>query len=132
MSLSPKQPTFFPQVGDDICNLCGYHYPLPNEGYAKYAAELLFHTSRYCWITERFLRRLSGDWGFSLTGYHPTRLSEKQRVVLTRFLAEAPSRESALGIIDIVTNVKEGSDDVDVPQQIRHSSSAKSFKPFLA
>jgi hypothetical protein len=131
MSLSHKKPTFFPTVGDDICNLCGYHYPLPHEGYAKYAAELLFHTSRYCWITERFLRRLSGDWGFTLTGYNPTRLSEEQRVVLTRLLAEEPSRESALGIIDIVTRVLEGSGDVDVPQKIRQSSSAKEFKPFM-
>jgi hypothetical protein len=131
MSLSLKKPTFFPTVNDDVCNLCGYHYPLPHEGYAKYAAELLFHTSRYCWITERFFRKLSGDWGFSLTGYTPSLLSEEQRVVLTRLLAEAPSRESARSIIDIVTRVQLGSGEVDVPRKIRRSSSAKKFKPFM-
>ena len=131
MSLSQKKPVFFPIVSDDICNLCGYHYPLPHEDYAKYASELLFHTSRYCWITERFFRKLSGDWGFSLTGYTATRLSEEQRVVLTRLLAEAPSRKTALGIIDIVTRVQQGSEEVDVPQTIRQSSNARKFKPFL-
>jgi hypothetical protein len=131
MSQSQKKPTFFPTVSDDICNLCGYHYPLPHEDYAKYAAELLFHTSRYCWITERFLRKLSGDWDFSLTGYRPTLLSEEQRVVLSRLLAEEPNRESALGIIDIVSRVKEGNGEVDVPRRIRRNSNAKRFKPFM-
>jgi hypothetical protein len=131
MSLIHKKPVFFPTVNDDICNLCGYQYPLPHEDYAKYAAELLFHTSRYSWITERFFRKLSGDWGFSLTGYTPTRLSEEQRVVLTRLLAEAPSRESALGIIDIVNRVLQGSENADAPQTIRRSCNAKKFKPFL-
>ncbi len=95
-----------PFVGEDNCNLCGYPCPLPHAGYAKYAAELLFHSSRYRWVAERFLRHLSGEYGFSLAGYRPTRLSDKQRVEMSRLLAEAPDRESALGIMNIVSQAR--------------------------
>jgi hypothetical protein len=135
MSLSCKreQPAL-PAVSKSIncCNLCGYSYPAAHEEFSKYAAELLFHTSRYYWIAERYLRKLSGMMDFSLSGYRATRLSEQQRIVMSGLLAQRPSRDSAMGIIDIVNRVKSGRHDVDDQLFQHHGTSVQRFHSALS
>ncbi len=134
MSLSCKrEQTALPAVpnSDNCCNLCGYSFPAAHEDFSKYAAELLFHTSRYYWIAERYLCKLSGMMEFSLSGYRATRLSEQQRIVMSGLLAQQPCREIAMGIIDIVNRVKSGRSDVDPLQFQRHGSSVRKFQSAL-
>lgn len=135
MSLSCKrEQTALPTIpnSDNCCNLCGYSFPPAHEDFSKYAAELLFHTSRYYWIAERYLRKLSGMMEFSLSGYRATRLSEKQRIVMSGLLAQQPSRGAAMGIIDIVNRVKSGRGDVDQHLFRRHGSSVQQFHSALS
>ncbi len=129
-----REQTALPAVqnSNNCCNLCGYSFPPAHEDFSKYAAELLFHTSRYYWIAERYLRKLSGMVDFSLSGYRATRLSEKQRIVMSGLLAQQPSRDTAMGIIDIVNRVKSGRRDVDQRLFQRHGSSVRQFHSALS
>ncbi len=128
LSCQREQPAL-PAVSTspNCCNLCGYSFPPAHEDFSKYTAELLFHTSRYYWIAERYLRKLSGMMEFSLSGYRATRLSEQQRIVMSGLLAQHPSREIAMGIIDIINRVKGGRAEVDELQFQRYGSSIRRF-----
>ena len=135
MSLSCKrEQSALPDIptSDSCCNLCGYSFPPAHEDFSKYAAELLFHTSRYYWIAERYLRKLSGMVEFSLSGYRATRLSEQQRIVMSGLLAQQPSRDTAMGIIDIVNRVKSGRDDVDDQLFQHHGTAVQRFHSVLS
>lgn len=100
-------------VMDERKNINGHFYSEHHPGWGGFAEELFHYTSRYYFATEAFLRNLSGDREFKMSGYRAPHLSETQREVMAAVLAQPPDVRGALGAISIVKSVQDHSPEVD-------------------
>jgi hypothetical protein len=94
-------------------NIEGSFYPEFHFGWGGCAEELFHYTSRYATYTEAFLRNLADQRQFSLSGYSPANLSEKQRRLLAAILFDPPNRRSARAITSIVRAVRNGDPEIE-------------------
>jgi hypothetical protein len=94
-------------------NVDGRFYPEFHFGWGGCAEELFHYLSRYAPYTEAFLRNLADQRQFSLHGYSPGKLSEKQRRLMAAILSTAPERDSARDLTCLVRAVSTGSQNVD-------------------
>lgn len=94
-------------------NVDGIYYPEFHFGWGGCAEELFHYTSRYAPYTEAFLRNLADQRQFSLSGYSPSKLSEKQRRLMAAILYGAPDRDSARAITCLVRAVGNNDTEVD-------------------
>lgn len=97
-------------------NIDGNFYPEFHFGWGGCAEELFHYTSRYATYTEAFLRNLSDQRQFTLSGYSPSKLSDTQRRLMAAILYDAPERSSARAVTSIVRAVRNG--DPGVEQQL--------------
>ena len=97
----------------DLKNVDGHFYPPYHRGWGGFAEELFHYTSRYCFTVEVFLRNLSGDDSFSMSGYSAAMLSPRQRDLLAAVLSCGPDHGSAAAVMSIVRAVLRGEGDVD-------------------
>lgn len=89
-------------------NVEGHFYPEFHCGWGGCAEELFHYTSRYAVYTEAFLRNLTGDRAFSMSGYQASHLSEQQRTLMAAILACPPDRHSGASIAELVADVRRG------------------------
>jgi hypothetical protein len=94
-------------------NVDGHFYPEFHLGWGGCAEELFHYTSRYALYTEAFLRNLADQRQFSLSGYQPSKLSEKQRRLVAAILYGPPDRDSARALTAIVRAVRNDDQGVD-------------------
>ncbi len=94
-------------------NVDGSFYPEFHIGWGGCAEELFHYTSRYALYTEAFLRNLADQRQFSLSGYAPSKLSQKQRRLMAAILSSAPGREAARALTCIIRAVRNGDPEVD-------------------
>ncbi len=97
-------------------NIEGSFYPEFHFGWGGCAEELFHYTSRYATYTEAFLRNLADQRQFSLSGYSPAKLSDKQRRLMAAILFDPPERRSARAITSIVRAVR--NDDPEADQEL--------------
>lgn len=97
-------------------NIDGQYFPVSHPGWGGFAEELFHHTSSYYAATEAFLRNLSGQRQFSMTGYQAQELSPVQRESLAAVLAERPDRSRADAAVALVETVRAGS--AGVPEDL--------------
>jgi hypothetical protein len=109
-------------------NIDGNFYPEFHFGWGGCAEELFHYTSRYATYTEAFLRNLADQRQFSLSGYSPASLSDKQRRLMAAILYAPPIRRSARAITSIVRAVRNGDPEVE-PELAKHYSSALKVIP---
>ena len=103
-------------------NIHGHLYPPFHSGWGSFAEELFHYTSRYYLATEAFLRNLSGDRAFSMTGYKADRLSVPQRDLMAVVLTTRPDADAAGAVISIVGEVLLGSHAVDSSVEARYAT----------
>ena len=89
----------------DLKNVNGHFYPPFHKGWGGFAEELFHHTSRYYVATEAFLRNLSQDRDFVMSGYKAALLSGVQRNLMAAVLSCRPDRQSAGAVVAIVSAV---------------------------
>ena len=94
-------------------NIDGNFYPEFHFGWGGCAEELFHYTSRYATYTEAFLRNLADQRQFSLSGYSPADLSEKQRRLMAAILYDPPERSSARAVTSIIRAVRNGDPEVE-------------------
>ncbi len=94
-------------------NVDGNFYPEFHAGWGSCAEELFHYLSRYATYTEALLRNLADQRQFSLAGYAPSKLSEKQRRLMAAILSGPPDRDSARALTCIVRAVRNGNPEVD-------------------
>lgn len=94
-------------------NVDGRFYPEFHFGWGSCAEELFHYTSRYAIYTEAFLRNLADQRQFSLSGYSPSKLSEKQRRLMAAILSAPPDRDSARALTCIIRAVHADNSEVD-------------------
>jgi len=97
----------------EIKNVKGHFYPPFHSGWGGFAEELFHYTSRYYLATEAFLRHLSEDHGFVMSGYRAALLSEVQRDLMAAVLATRPDHQSASAAVSVVGAVLRSEDGVD-------------------
>lgn len=81
---------------------CHFHPPF-HWGWGGFAEELFYHTSRYYFATEVFLRNLAEDKTFSMPGYKAENLSAPQRDLMAAVLSHEPDRQAGSSVISIVS-----------------------------
>lgn len=91
---------------------CRYHLPF-HRGWGGFAEELFYHTSRYYFATEAFLRNIAAVKTFSMAGYKAEYLSSAQRELMAALLSHEPTRHPAAAVISIVSAVESGTPDVN-------------------
>lgn len=96
----------------------GNDYPVAHPEYGVHMQELFFYTSRYYGYTERFLRELSGDQGFTMNGYQARNLAAEQRRAMAGILSQRPAPRSVSDLLDLVRHVAAGAETV--PEYLRH------------
>jgi hypothetical protein len=84
---------------------CHFHQPF-HWGWGGFAEELFYHTSRYYFATEVFLRNFAEDETFSMAGYKAEYLSTQQRDLLAAVLSYEPGQHTAATVISIVSAVE--------------------------
>ena len=89
----------------DIKNVDGHFYPPFHSGWGGFAEELFHYTSRYYFATEAFLRNLTEDDAFAMSGYKAAMLSALQRDLMAAVLSCAPDRDSGAAATSIVSAV---------------------------
>lgn len=89
----------------DIKNVNGHFYPLFHSGWGGFAEELFHYTSRYYFATEAFLRNLTEDDAFAMSGYKAAMLSAPQRDLMAAVLSCEPDRQSGTAAAAIVAAV---------------------------
>ena len=89
----------------DLKNVNGHFYPPFHKGWGGFAEELFHYTSRYYVATEAFLRNLSQDRDFVMSGYKAALLSMVQRDLMAAVLSCRPDRQSAGAAVTIVSAV---------------------------
>lgn len=94
-------------------NVDGSFYPEFHFGWGSCAEELFHYTSRYATYTEAFLRNLADQRQFSLLGYQPSKLSERQRRLMAAILNSPPDCDSARALTCIVRAVRNNNPDID-------------------
>lgn len=94
-------------------NVDGNFYPEFHFGWGGCAEELFHYLSRYAPYTEAFLRNLADQRQFSLAGYSPSKLSEKQRRLMAAILFTEPNRDSARALTCIIRAVSTENPEVD-------------------
>ena len=97
----------------DLKNVNGHFYPPFHKGWGGFAEELFHHTSRYYVATEAFLRILSQDRDFVMSGYEAALLSMVQRDLMAAVLSCRPDRQSAGAAVAIVSAVICGNPGVE-------------------
>lgn len=97
----------------EVKNVNGHFYPPFHSGWGGFAEELFHYTSRYYLATEAFLRNLSEDRGFVMSGYKAALLSEGQRDLMAAVLASQPDHQSASAAVSIVSAVVRREPGVD-------------------
>ncbi|MES9942051.1 MAG: endonuclease [Candidatus Thiodiazotropha sp. 6PLUC2] len=90
----------------------GLYYPDCHPGWGGCAEELFHYTSRYFAYAEAFLRNLTDQRQFNMSGYQATRLSTGQRRLMAAILANRPDCRSARDITQIVRGVINGEESV--------------------
>jgi hypothetical protein len=106
-------------------NVDGQYYPEFHFGWGGCAEELFHYTSRYALYTEAFLRNLADQRQFSLMGYSPANMGEKQRRLMAAILSVAPDRDSARALTAIVRSVRNGDSAVDATLAERYRERLK-------
>ena len=91
---------------------CRFHPPF-HWGWGGFAEELFYHTSRYYFATEVFLRNIAGDKTFSMAGYKAEYLSGPQRELMAAVLSHEPARHTADTVISVIVAVESRIPDVD-------------------
>ena len=94
-------------------NVDGHFYPEFHPGWGSCAEELFHYISRYATCTEAFLRNMADQRQFSLSGYTPTHLSERQRRLMAAILSVPPDRKAARALTCIIRAARNGSPEVD-------------------
>jgi hypothetical protein len=89
----------------DLKNVNGHFYPPFHKGWGGFAEELFHYTSRYYVATEAFLRNLSQERGFVMSGYKAALLSIEQRDLMAAVLSCRPEQQSAGAAVSIVSAV---------------------------
>ncbi len=97
----------------DVKNIGGHYYPAPHPGWGGFAEELFHYTSRYYTTAEAFLRSLSGDDAFTMSGYKAAQLSDAQRELMAAILSCEPDATTALAVVAVVQRVGAGDPGVD-------------------
>ncbi|MCB1787475.1 MAG: endonuclease [Chromatiaceae bacterium] len=97
----------------DLKNVDGHFYPPFHGEWGGFAEELFHYTSRYYVATEAFLRHLSQDHDFVMSGYRAALLSEAQRELMAVVLACRPDRDSASAAVSIVGAVIRQDDRIE-------------------
>jgi len=91
-----------------VKNIGGHLYPPFHPGWGGFAEELFHYTSRYFCATEAFLRNLSQDSSFAMSGYRAARLSTEQRDLMAAVLSCHPDREAGVTLVAMVSAVVQG------------------------
>ena len=97
----------------DVRNIDGHLYPAAHPGWGGFAEELFHHTSRYYKTAEAFVRSLTGDEAFTMSGYSAQCLSPSQRELMAAVLSSEPRASTAHAVISIINSVLGGQSDVD-------------------
>jgi hypothetical protein len=106
-------------------NVDGRYYPEFHPGWGGCAEELFHYSSRYAAYTEAFLRNLSDQRQFTLSGYQPALLSEIQRRVMAAILSGPPDNASARDITSLIRSVIRGDSSVDQALSERYQDRLK-------
>jgi len=92
----------------DIKNVGGRYYPPFHRGWGGFAEELFHYTSRYFGATEAFLRNLSQESAFKMSGYRAENLSGSQRDLMAAVLSCHPGRDTGITLVGMVSAVVAG------------------------
>jgi len=117
---------------DELKNIDGHFYAEFHPGWGGFAEELFHYTSRYYFATEAFLRNLSGDRDFKMSGYKAPHLSEAQRQLMAAVLAQPPDERCALAAMSIVNSVLDRSPGIDPDMEEYYLQQHKRPRPVLA
>lgn len=89
-------------------NVEGHYYLDFHPGWGSCVEELFHYTSRYYLYTEAFLRNLSENRDFSMSGYKADILSDDQRELMAAVLCYEPVRHTGRVITSIVSSALQG------------------------
>lgn len=94
-------------------NIEGHLYPPFHPGWGGFAEELFHYSSRYYYVTQSFLRNLSGERDFDMSSHRAQDLHGRRRDILARILCMPPTPESAKAVIALIDCAREGANDLD-------------------
>lgn len=92
-------------------HIAGHYYQPFHQGWGGFSDELFHYTSRYYAVTEAFLRQLSGQNAFVMSGYKAAMLSDQQRHAMAGVLGYPPDRNTAQGLVGLVESVLQEDED---------------------
>ncbi len=95
----------------DVKNVDGHFYPPVHGAWGGFAEELFHYTSRYYCTTEAFLRNLTDDRRFTMSGYKAALLSPVQRDLMAAVLSCEPNRDTAAAVVSVIEAVQRGEPD---------------------
>lgn len=101
-------------------NIEGHLYPPFHPRWGGFAEELFHYSSRYFALAQSFLRNLSGDRDFDLSGFRAQEMHGRQRDIMARLLSLPPTAETALAVIALIRCIDTGMDETECPELASH------------